>query len=148
MIRLQNSCTFRVFCAEKRPQLGEMLAVLAPDTLLRGTVSKQKGTKPCLKNLGSWQYPHLSFWQVAWKAIWNAAQLAQQPVLSWATQLVSTPPLAQPQVLLQHCFATTQAFAAPRTNTFRATSAHTNNLNRHRCMSLVAVFRLKDTAHV
>ena len=124
------------------------LAVTARTVNLLAIEIITKGTKTCLRKLGSSQQQQQSAWLAAWKQTFSAAQLAQQLVQLQQTRLAQTKPQQHLLAQLLACFATTQASAARLAKTFRAVAARFTNMNSRRGNTSAAVLRSKDLIHV
>jgi len=108
----------------------------------------KKGTKTCLRKLGSSQQPPHSPLRVAWKPTFSAASLV--PLLAlprprfWAQTRLQPGLRAHPQA----CCVTTPVSAAPHAKTSAARIARPSSINRRRGSASAAVLRSKDPMYV
>ena len=135
-------------CARKRRNRDISLVVPRGTAHSWGTVSTYKGTKTCLRKLGSSQQQPHSLWQGAWKQTSSVALSAQPPVQSQLTHLAQTQPQQRLPVRPLACCVTTRASAAQRAKTSTAPDARTSSNNRRRDFPSAAILRLKDPSHV
>ncbi len=135
-------------CAKKCRNLLVALVVTSNTVELLAIEISNKGTKTCLRKLGSSQQLLHSLSRVAWKQICSVALLAQPPVRLLQMRLAQTKQRQHLQAQLLAFCATTQASAARHAKTFRATLARHTIMNSRQGPSLAAVLRSKDTAYV
>ncbi|MEP0722476.1 MAG: hypothetical protein ABJC34_07200 [Marinomonas sp.] len=139
--------SFCAFCAEKCRNFLIALAESALKVDLLAIEIRNKGTKTCLRKLGSSQQLLHSLSRVAWKQICSVALLAQPLVRLLQMRLAQTKRRQHLQAQLLAFCATTQASAARHAKTFRATLARHTIMNSRQGPSLAAVLRSKDTAY-
>ena len=146
--RVGQPASFLWDLAEKCRNLLIALAVIACTVNLLTIEITTKGTKTCLRKLGSSQQRLHSAWLVVWKLTCSVAPSVQQLVRLQQTRLVQikqqqhlpVPPLA--------CCATMQASAARHAKTFRANLARFTDMNSRPGIPLAAVLRSKDPTYV
>jgi hypothetical protein len=140
---------FSELCAKKCRNFVVALVATANTVNSLIIVIAKKGTKTCLRKLGSSQQQLHSLWLVVSKLTCSAALLAQLPVQLLQTRSAQTKQRQLLLVRLLAFFATTQASAASLAKTFRAfVKARHTHLNSRRGSSSAAVLRSKDTAYV